>query len=288
MHLAQIDFQAPRASQDFAESLKNTGFAVIKNHPLDYKLVAAVFKEWETFFHSDYKNNYIYNSKTMDGLFPLSVSETAVGYSLKDIKEFYHYYPWGQYPRELTNQTKLLYCQMNELATTLLQWVEDNLPPAIKSALTEPLSAMIADSQQTLMRILHYPPLAGTEMAIRAGSHTDINLLTVLLAASQSGLQLMDSHGTWLDVPVDPGMLAINIGDMLQEATNGFYKSTKHQVVNPSDATRLNSRYSIPLFLHPRPEVVLSTRYSAGSFLNERLIQLGQRPRRVCTAGPEL
>ena len=277
MQVAQVDFHSATASTDFAKSLKETGFAVIKNHPIDYKLVEEVFAEWEKFFASDYKMNYVYNNDTQDGLFPMNVSETAVGYSIKDIKEFFHYYPWGQYPKELSDKTKQLYAQMTKVAVTLLQWVEENLPEDIRKRLREPLSDMIRDSDQILMRLLHYPPLTGEETAgaVRAGAHTDINLLTVLVAASQSGLQVRDSSGNWLEVPVDPGMLAINIGDMLQEATDGFYKSTAHQVVNPTGEGRLKSRYSIPLFLHPRPDVVLSKRYTAGSFLQERLKQLG-------------
>ena len=279
MQVTQVDFKSQTASKDFANSLINTGFAVIKNHPIDYSLVKEVFNEWAKFFASDYKMNYLYNNDTQDGLFPISTSETAVGYNIKDIKEFYHYYPWGQYPKELTDKTKDLQLQMTDIAVTLLGWAEDNLPSNIRDRLTEPLSNMIKDSEQILMRILHYPPLKGDEAhgAIRANAHTDINLLTVLVAASESGLELQDKNGNWIEVPVDPGMLSINISDMLQEATDGFYKSTVHRVINPTDENRLKSRYSIPLFLHARPEVVLSSRYTAGSFLQERLKQIGTK-----------
>lgn len=277
MQVAQVDFKSQTASKDFVTSLINTGFAVIKNHPIDYSLVTEVFNEWSDFFASDYKMNYLYNNDTLDGLFPLNISETAVGYNVKDIKEFFHYYPWGQYPKELSNKTKLLQSQMTGVAVALLQWIEDNLPSDIRNKLTETLSNMIKNSEQILMRILHYPPLKGDEPegAVRASAHTDINLLTVLVAASESGLQVKNTNGSWIEVPVDPGMLSINIGDMLQEATDGFYKSTYHQVVNPTGENRLKSRYSIPLFLHPRPDVVLSSRYTAQGFLQERLRQLG-------------
>lgn len=275
--LTQIDYKSANASKDFATSLKETGFAVIKNHPLDISLVRDVFKEWEEFFASDYKMNYVYHNDTQDGLFPMTVSEKAVGYDVKDIKEFFHYYPWGQYPKELSNKTKILREQMNDIGVTLLAWVEENLPDDIKKSLSEPLMHMIKDSNHTLLRILHYPPLNGNEEkdAIRAGAHGDINLLTVLIAWSQAGLQLKDSSGKWIDLPVDPGMLAINIGDMLEYATAGFYKSTLHRVINPADDKKHLSRYSIPLFLHPRLDVKLTPNKTAGEFLNERLTALG-------------
>jgi isopenicillin N synthase-like dioxygenase len=81
--------------------------------------------------------------------------------------------------------------------------------------------------------------------------------------------------GNWVDVPCDFGMLIINIGDMLQEASQGYYPSTQHRVVNPQGEAARNSRVSLPLFLHPRPEVVLSERHTAGSYLDERLRELG-------------
>lgn len=275
--MKQIDFKSSSASKDFAGSLKETGFAVIKNHPIDQKLIADVFKEWEAFFHSDYKMNYLYHNDTQDGLFPMTVSEKAVGYDVKDIKEFFHYYTWGQYPKELSNKTKELREQMTNVAITLLNWVEEHLPAEIKDKLSEHLTHMIENSPQNLLRVLHYPPLTGNEEdgAIRAAAHGDINLLTVLVAASQSGLQVQDSSGNWLDVPVDPGMLSINIGDMLEWATKGYYKSTLHRVINPSDDKKHLSRYSIPLFLHPRVEVKLTADKTAGEFLEQRLRDLG-------------
>ncbi len=127
------------------------------------------------------------------------------------------------------------------------------------------------------MRILHYPPLEGDEElgAIRAGAHEDINLLTVLPAANEPGLQVKTKEGDWLDVPCDFGNLIINIGDMLQEASGGYYPSTTHRVINPEGADKTKSRISLPLFLHPKPEVVLSERHTANSYLMERLRELG-------------
>jgi isopenicillin N synthase-like dioxygenase len=67
----------------------------------------------------------------------------------------------------------------------------------------------------------------------------------------------------------------VNIGDMLQEASGGYFPSTSHRVVNPQGNDQTKSRVSLPLFLHPNPEVVLSERYTAKSYLKERLEELG-------------
>jgi isopenicillin N synthase-like dioxygenase len=127
------------------------------------------------------------------------------------------------------------------------------------------------------LRVLRYPPLTGQEPpgAVRAAAHGDINLLTILPAANEPGLQVKGSDGAWRDVPCDFGTLAINIGDMLEEASRGYYPSTLHRVLNPVGESATRSRVSLPLFLHPRSDVRLSDRYSAGSYLEERLRELG-------------
>jgi isopenicillin N synthase-like dioxygenase len=60
---------------------------------------------------------------------------------------------------------------------------------------------------------------------------------------------------------------------MLSMASKGHYPSTPHRVVNPSKQEN-RSRYSMPLFVHPRPEVLLD-KMTAGEFLDERLKEIG-------------
>ena len=73
----------------------------------------------------------------------------------------------------------------------------------------------------------------------------------------------------------DPGCIAVNVGDMLQKVSQDYYPSTTHQVVNPKFPLKNISRYSMPLFLHPRNEVVLSDNLTAIEYLNERLKEIG-------------
>ena len=136
---------------------------------------------------------------------------------------------------------------------------------------------MIKDTPNTLLRVLHYPPLTGEEEpgAVRAAAHEDINLLTILPAANEPGLQVQEQNGNWLDIPADFGHLIVNIGDMLQEASGGYFPSTSHRVINPSGRNAKKSRISLPLFLHPRDEVILSEKHTQKSYLLERLRELG-------------
>jgi isopenicillin N synthase-like dioxygenase len=277
MQVKVVDYRAADAAEQFTRSLHETGFGVLVNHPIQQAMVEKIYADWLGFFNGDEKHQYAFSKEKQDGYFSTEISETAKGFTQKDIKEYFHIYPWGRIPAQLKADALQYYNQSNGLAQQLLSWVEQYTPAEIARHYREPLSNMISDSQLTLLRVLRYPPLTGNEPAgsLRAAPHGDINLLTILPAANEPGLQVQGKDGEWFDVPCDFGMLIINIGDMLQEASQGYYPSTQHRVVNPSGDGAKKSRVSLPLFLHPRDEVVLSDRYTAHAYLEERLRELG-------------
>ena len=276
MHLPIVDFQSPTAPQDFCKSLHETGFGVLKNHPLDQALVQGIYDEWLDFFQSEAKEKYPQDPVKFDGYFSPKVSETAKNNTKKDVKEFFHIYPWGRYPAEVSDAARRYYALASDLAKTLLGWVDDNSPPAVKAGYSMPLSRMLDGSDHTLLRVLHYPPLTGQEEpgAVRAAAHGDINLLTILPAATEPGLQVLGKDDAWHDVPCDFGLLIVNIGDMLEEASGHYFPSTVHRVLNPTGEAASKPRISLPLFLHPSREVVLSERYTVGSYFEERMREL--------------
>jgi len=275
--LAAVDYQAPDAEQKFVQSLRDTGFGVLRNHPIAESAVTNIYQNWATFFNSEEKNAFLFDAEKYDGFFPRAQAETAKGHSVRDIKEYFHYYPWGRCPEALKQEISDYYAITIDFAATLLGWIDRQTPKEIAQNYREPLHSMIEGSNQSLLRVLHYPPVQTDEEtpgAIRAGAHEDINLITLLPSANEPGLQVMARDGSWLDVPCDFGNLIINIGDMLQEASAGYFPSTTHRVINPEGADTRKARISLPLFLHPRPEVILSDRYTAGSYLQERLEEL--------------
>ena len=277
MNVRVVDYRAPDAAEQFTRSLHETGFGVLVNHPIPQDLVESIYRNWLAFFGTEEKHDFAFSVEKQDGYFSPEISETAKGHTQKDIKEYFHIYPWGRIPAQLKDDAMRYYDTANTLAQELLAWVEQYTPADIAANYSEPLSQMIQGSQKTLLRVLRYPPLTGSEPAgsLRAAAHGDINLLTILPAANEPGLQVQDMNGNWIDVPCDFGMLIINIGDMLCEASRGYYPSTQHRVVNPTGEGASKSRVSLPLFLHPRDEVVLSERYTAGAYLAERLRELG-------------
>jgi isopenicillin N synthase-like dioxygenase len=283
MKVDVVDFLAPDAPQRFAESLHLTGFAVLVNHPLAQPLVQQIYDEWLAFFNSDAKYAYRYSSESGGGYYGPEISETAKGNDVRDIKEFFHVYLQGQYPTEVSDAALQFRDQATALALTLLAWVEQHTPPEIAELYSCPLNEMMIGSTRTLLRVLRYPPLTGNEPAnaVRAAAHEDINLLTVLPASNEPGLQVRDRAGNWHDVPCDFGSLAINCGDMLALASGGFFPSTTHRVMNPTGEGAKRSRLSLPLFLHPADDVILADGRTAFSFLNERLAELRSQDNRT-------
>lgn len=271
--VAVVSYGDPDAAARFVASLRDTGFAVLVDHPLPPSLVRTVQDDWQAFFESDEKWSFRPDPGTQAGYFPMEATETAVGASVADIKEYFHWYPTGRSPRGPGRSAAELYDATVAVATELLGWLAAETPDDVLARLAVPLAAMLEGSRRTLLRILRYPPVTGDETpgALRAAPHEDINLLTMLPAANQPGLQVRDTGGAWLDVPGDPGSLVVNTGDMLERATGGHYPSTTHRVLLPDGPGGRVARMSTPLFLHPADDVELAPGSTAFGFLTERL-----------------
>lgn len=275
MQVRTVDYHSARCAEELTESLLNTGFAVLANHPITPQKLESLYQGWADFFASEGKHEFLRHPELQDGYFPFR-SENAKDAVAKDLKEFYHVYPWGRVPEELEQITRTIYAELVSLGTELLSWIDHQMPQECRERLTQPLASMMTDSQQSLLRILHYPPVEAAQEtgAIRAAAHEDINLITLLVAGTKPGLQALDSNGNWQDISCDSGMITINNGDMLSVATDGYFPSTTHRVINPDESLN-QSRYSMPMFLHPRPEVALRQGFTADDFLQERLKEIG-------------
>lgn len=109
------------------------------------------------------------------------------------------------------------------------------------------------DRHISMLRGMNYPdqpdePLPGQ---LRAGVHSDYGSLTIVRQEDRpGGLQVMDKSGEWIDVPVIPGGLVVNIGDLMAEWTNDRWVSTLHRVVNPPRDKALDSRRISLIFFH--------------------------------------
>jgi len=262
-----INVRSAKFSQKFIDSIKSTGFAVLTGTEVSPELLKAVHNDVVKFFgDNERKEKLKFSPETQDGYFPM-LSEKAKDSDLKDLKEFHHFYPYRLGSRPISDSTLELALELEELGASLLSILQEGY------GAKEPWDDMVTASPSTLFRSIHYPPLTGEEEpgAVRASAHEDINFITMLPAATESGLQVL-TGGAWHDVGTDMNSIIVNIGDMVQLLTGGYYPSTTHRVVNPKEN---KARYSTPLFIHPHSSVQLSPEKTAGEYLEERLKELG-------------
>jgi isopenicillin N synthase-like dioxygenase len=290
-------------SEDIGQSFRKFGFALVADHGIDAGLIAEAWRLTAEFFALDEAEKREYAVAGISGArgYTPFRTEIAKGAAFKDLKEFWHVgrdlpqgstlassMPPNVWPTQIAGFREVfqpLYAEFDRVGAVILSRI------AVYLGLeTDWFEAGIADGN-SVMRLLHYPPIAGAEPgAIRAGAHEDINLITLLLGAEEAGLELLGRDGKWLNVSPPNGALAVNIGDMLQRLTNHVLPSTTHRVRNPDGARANFSRYSMPYFLHLRsdfmietlPECVSTDRpdmypvpISADDYLQERLREIG-------------
>jgi isopenicillin N synthase-like dioxygenase len=295
-----------RFSAEIGASFRAFGFAMVRDHGIDPALIAEGWRLTREFFalpEAQKLASFQPDNAGARGYTPFG-REIAKGAPAHDLKEFWHI------GRDLPPGHKLLSPSMprniwperpSGFRDTFLPLFEafDRTGALILSRIATHLGLpehwfdpAIADGNSVL-RLLHYPPIiAGTGEAIRAGTHEDINLITLLLGAEEAGLELLTKVGRWVSVSPPEGALVINIGDMLQRLTNHVLPSTSHRVRNPDAARAGHSRYAMPFFLHLRSDFPLVTlpqcvseqnpdRYrqaiTADDYLQQRLSEIGLR-----------
>lgn len=87
------------------------------------------------------------------------------------------------------------------------------------------------------------------------GSHADYGFVTLLLQDSVGGLEVLPpGAGEWASVEPLPGALVVNLGEMLEVATEGYLAATIHRVQAPPPGV---DRYSVPFFWSPRLDAVI-------------------------------
>lgn len=103
------------------------------------------------------------------------------------------------------------------------------------------------------MKIVRHPGRERTDDDQGVGAHKDGGFLTLLLQDNVGGLQV-EYGGKWVDDEPVPGTLVVNIGELLELASNGYLRATLHRVVTPP---RGAERYSAPFFFGARLDATI-------------------------------
>lgn len=278
MNVLRINIQAPDAAKQFLESIHNSGFAVIFNHGLEVELIQKNYQDWKRFFDSDEKFKFPLNNEQQTGYVPYRSEYSIDEQDLKNLSEFFNYYPTGIVPNTLKEQTLTMHTALAAAGRKLLNWLDETLPKEITENFSMPLAEMIDDSPKHLLRLIHYPALEGKQIPgeIRTTRHEDSDLITLLPCPTGPGLQVENENGEWQSISYNSEDIVINIGAILQIITKGYLKSTMHRVINPDNKLIQNeARMSMPLFMHPRDEVLIDDNLTAGKFSHDYLVNNG-------------
>ncbi|MFY0545984.1 isopenicillin N synthase family dioxygenase [Brevibacillus sp. H7] len=287
-------------AKEFYDGLQEIGFIILEGHGVDPNLIDKNYELWQKLFALDTETKQKYEgieggARGYTGFGKEHAKNRKVG----DLKEFWHVgqelpvghpltaeYPANVWPQELPELRKhalSFYRELERVARNMLEALALHMDLRLDF-----FSDMIKDGNSVL-RAIHYPPLDSSMHpdAIRAAEHEDINLITLLVESTASGLELLTREGEWMPVIAKKGQIIVDAGDMLSRITNEVIPATTHRVVNPKGEN--TSRYSMPFFVHPYSSCLLETipscvteenpeKYppiTAGDFLYERLVEIG-------------
>lgn len=260
-----------RFVKDLGDALVDLGFVAVENHGVDASALADTYASIRDLFDlpRDQKMRYEVLEGGRQRGYTSFGAEHAKDRAVPDMKEFWHIgpeldeshpmrarIPRNLWPSELPSfqpASLRLFASLHACGVTLLRAIARFLGASEESFVD------MVDGGNTILRLIRYPAPGEVEIpegAVWAAAHEDINLITLLPEATDPGLQLLRRDGTWLDINPVKGQLIADSGDMLQRLTNGVIPSTTHRVLAPRRAT--TPRYSIPFFLHPRPDFVLT------------------------------
>ena len=284
------------------DAMVDIGFFALEGHGVDHDLIARAYAVAEQFFKLPEAAKQAYEIPDQGGQrgYISFGREHAKDSKAPDLKEFWHVgqelepkhplakeYPPNVWPKENGAFRDVFLTLFQQLETCSLKLLE---ACAIYIDERTDRFSSLAKEGNTILRIIHYPPIPASAhpASIRAAAHEDINLITLLCEATAGGLELLERNGKWRQIQALKGQIVVDAGDMLQNITNGFYKSTTHRVVNPDNSRE--RRFSMPFFVHPRSEVDLNPlpscvartggkkafpQITAGAYLAQRLKEIG-------------
>ena len=289
-----------RLIETLGQGLSEFGFLNVEGHGIDSSLIRGTYDLWKRFFElpDEVKRRYAGVEGGARGYTPFGV-EHAKDNPLPDLKEFWHIgqeppeghpyrqeYPENVWPAEIPEirqPTQRLYSSLERVAENLLRALAEYFD------MPRETFASMMEVGNSILRVIHYPPVRPDQApAVRAAAHEDINLITLLCEATDSGLEILTRQGEWMAVETGPGQIVVDAGDMLSRFTNEVVPAATHRVVNPAE-NAARDRYSMPFFVHPYSacDLTINERFvsadnppryppiTAGQFLEQRLREIG-------------
>lgn len=247
-------------ARELDRACADAGFLYIRGEQFDGALfdrLAARAKAYFALDHETKMKSYIGRSENHSGYVP--VGEEQLGGGTYDLKEAYDIncdYTSARGRRPLLgpnlwpdipgfrDDVLAYYTHLTAIGRQLFRGF------ALALGLEENYFDALLRHPPSQLRMIHYPCDPSVELDAEAdtedrpgmGAHTDYECFTLLFATAP-GLQVVNKRGQWVDVPLIPGTMIMNIGDMMEIMSNGRYVATRHRVKKVRE-----ERYSFPLF----------------------------------------
>lgn len=241
--------------KQLSDAAHNVGFAQLVGHGLEASLsdLLEVTKQFFALPETEKMKVYIGNSSNHRGYVPFG--EEMMAYGKPDTKEAFDLsadLP-SDHPQVKANTPLLGANQWPELAgfrETVMTYYDQvfELGKVVFRAFAEGLGQdpdlflRYVTAPPSQLRLLHYPENPAAVDRPGIGEHTDYECFT-LLKPTAPGLEVFNTDGEWIPVPYNPEALVLNIGDLLELWTDGYYVATSHRVRKVKQ-----ERYAFPLF----------------------------------------
>lgn len=243
-----------RVAAELAEAAENVGFFYITGYDIPPALESALIDCAKEYFGQSLPEkmcNYIGHSQNHSGYVPEGEERFYASAKQPDLKETYDVNydltdltlcrPMlgpGQWPdnKSFKSTVSAYYHAGLDLGRVLFRGF------ALALGLDEEYFDSVLRHPPNQLRLIHYPCNSELEDREGIGAHTDYECFTLLLP-TEDGLEVMNGAGEWIDAPVRPGCLIVNIGDMMEVLSNGRFVATTHRVRQVP-----KERYSFPLF----------------------------------------
>jgi isopenicillin N synthase-like dioxygenase len=261
-----------KVAQAIGEACSRVGFFYIENHGISSADIAGIFRTAEDFHNLPLEAKMevcVSNNGHFQGYLPgmTKSNDQRVSQTMQEAFQIrrplapddphllagtplHGMIPWPSAMPDLQPRMMAYYHKVDALGRELLSLFELSLD------LPQNTFGKFFRKDMNSLRLLHYPPQPpdGPGEIHGTRNHTDTDTFTILAQDMNGGLEVLNKDREWVAVPPIADSLVVNVGEILKVWTDGIFSSTVHRVINRSG----RERYSIPFFLYPTYEEVIS------------------------------
>lgn len=246
-----------RFARDLELACRQSGFFLLKNHAIPSFVWRTVLSEAERFFagpshrkealnirHSSNFRGFSQMKNSRDWREQLHFgTEWPDGAWSEGRPEYYRLAGANPWPSISWAEGVLQYlAAVQKLGFRLLEVLGERLGVSCDRFIGSP-----KEPPYILLKAICYYAQPGAEQRSGVAPHCDWSWITLLLQDETGGLEVQGPDGVWQPVPPEPGVLAVNTGELLEVLTRGYLRAAPHRVINPRERPRI----SLPVFLNP-------------------------------------